>query len=445
MTDRQIVQPARSLSGELRVPGDKSISHRALLIAGVGEGDCRISGLSDSLDVAASRSVLASLGVPVIGDRNPHVEVREVSTEGLDWEILVEGRGFSALRAPTGPLECGNSGTTARTILGILAGRDFTTSLQGDKSLSRRPMLRVVEPLRAMGATIGGEDQGGRLPLTITGGPLSGIRHVSPVASAQIKTCLIFAGLQASGETVIEEPAPSRDHTERMLGYLEVPIEASPNRVVVKSTNIQNASSLKVPGDLSSAAFLLVAGALVPGSTVTVTDVGLNETRSGILDVLRRFGARVDIADERVVCGEPWGTVTVAAGDRLPVSVSGPDIVRTVDELPLVAVLGAFAEGETVIADAAELRVKESDRIATTADALRALGGTVETTPDGMVVKGSGALAGGTVDSAGDHRIAMAFAVAGLAAGGPVEVRGWDTVAVSYPGFLSDLQDLIER
>ena len=306
-------------------------------------------------------------------------------------------------------------------------------------------MLRVVEPLRAMGAIIEGEDQGGRLPLTISGGVLKGIRHVSPVASAQIKTCLVLAGLQATGETVIEEPAPSRDHTERMLGYLGVPIDASPNRVVVKSTNIQNASWLKVPGDLSSAAFLLVAAAIVPGSEVTIVDVGLNQTRSGIVDVLRRFGARIDITEERLVCGEPWGTITVRAGDRKAVSVSGPEIVRTVDELPLVAVLGAFAEGETVIADAAELRVKESDRIASTAAAIRALGGTVETTPDGMVVKGSGALSGGTADSAGDHRIAMASAVAGLAAAAPVEIRGWDAVAVSYPGFLSDLQDLIER
>lgn len=445
MTDRQIVEPARTLAGELRVPGDKSISHRALLIAGVGEGECQIVGLSDSLDVAASRSALASLGVVVSGGYNPQVESAELSTRGLDWEILVKGRGFAGLEPPDAPLDCRNSGTTARTILGILAGRDFTTSLRGDKSLSRRPMLRVVEPLRAMGAIIEGNDRGGRLPLTISGGSLTGIRHASPVASAQIKTCLIFAGLQASGETVIEEPAPSRDHTERMLRYLGVPIEASPDRVVVKSTNIRSASSLKVPGDLSSAAFLLVAGAIVPGSTVSVTDVGLNETRSGILDVLRRFGARVDITDERAVCGEPWGTVTVQAGDRKPVSVSGPDIARTVDELPLVAVLGAFAEGDTVIADAAELRVKESDRIATTAAAIRALGGAVETTPDGMVVKGTGTLAGGTVESAGDHRIAMAFAVAGLAATGPVEVRGWDAVAVSYPGFLSDLQDLIER
>ncbi len=306
-------------------------------------------------------------------------------------------------------------------------------------------MLRVVEPLREMGARIEGEEQGRYLPLQIQGGWLQGIRHQSPVASAQIKTCLLLAGLQAAGETVIEEPAASRDHTERMLRYLQVPIEGSSNRVVVKSTNIQNASSLSVPGDLSSAAFLLVAAAIVPESSVTVRDVGLNETRSGILDVLRRYGAKVETSDEREVSGEPWGNVTVTAGDRLPVSIGGTEIVRTIDELPLVAVLGAFAEGETTIADAAELRVKESDRIAATAEALRALGGSVETTPDGLVVTGSGGLTGGAVDPAGDHRIAMAFAVAGLAAAGPVEVAGWDSVGVSYPGFLAAMQDLIER
>ena len=296
-----------------------------------------------------------------------------------------------------------------------------------------------------MGATIEGPDQGSHLPLQISGGDLHGIHHRSPVASAQIKTCLLLAGLQAAGETIVEEPAASRDHTERMLRYLQVPIEASPNRVIVKSINLQNATSLSVPGDLSSAAFLLVAAAIVPGSSVTVTDVGLNPTRSGILDVLRRFGAEVNISAEREVCGEPWGTVTVSARDRRPVSIDGAEIVRTVDELPLVAVLGAYGEGETVIADAGELRVKESDRITTTAEALGALGASVETTPDGLVVKGSGALSGGTVDSAGDHRIAMAFAVAGLAAAAPVEILGWDAVAVSYPRFLADLEELIER
>ena len=445
VTDAQLIEPARRLSGELSVPGDKSISHRALLIAGVGEGDCRLEGLSASLDVATSRASLASLGVRVNGNDNPQPEAHKLSTRGLNWEFLVEGRGFAGLHEAPAGLDCGNSGTTARSILGILAGQSFATSIQGDKSLSRRPMLRVVEPLRAMGATIEGREGGRYLPLRIRGGSLSGIQHRAPLASAQIKTCVLLAGLQASGETAIVEPAASRDHTERMLEYLGVSVERSPNRVVVKSTNIQNASSLSVPGDLSSAAFLLVGAAILPRSTVVVTDVGLNPTRTGILDVLRRYGARVEISDERVVCGEPRGTISVSAGDRRPVSIGGADIVRTLDELPLVAVLAAFAEGESVIADAAELRVKESDRIATTASALKAMGADVESTPDGLIVHGSGRLTGARVASEGDHRIAMASAIAALAAEGPTEISGWDAVAVSYPGFLSDLQDLIER
>lgn len=444
MTSRQLIRPAGRLAGSLRVPGDKSISHRALLIAAIGQGECRIEGLSDSLDVAASRSALALLGVRVTGDPNPQVDPRKLSTRGSDWEFLVEGRGWDGLTTPDRALDCANSGTTARTLIGILAGRPIEVRLQGDKSLSRRPMERVAQPLRSMGATIEGEG-GDRLPLRVKGGALRGIEHRSPVASAQVKTCLMFAGMQATGSTAIEEPATSRDHSERMLEYLGVRIEKSTNRVVVKSTNIRNASSLSVPGDLSSAAFLLVGAAIVPGSEVTIEDVGLNPTRTGIIDVLREFGAGVAITDERETCGEPRGTVTVRAADRRPVAISGAAIVPTVDELPLVAVLGAYAEGETIIADAAELRIKESDRIASMAAGLGAMGADVVARPDGLVVRGSGGLAGGEVDAAGDHRIAMALAVAGLAAAGETTVSGWESVAVSYPGFLDALADLIQR
>jgi 3-phosphoshikimate 1-carboxyvinyltransferase len=445
MINPQVIEPAGRLSGELRVPGDKSISHRALLISSVGEGECHIEGLSDSLDVGATRSVLASLGVQISSHSQPLVEAHKLSTRASDWEILVEGRGWNGLQPPPDVLECGNSGTTARSLIGVVAGRPFETSLDGDKSLKRRPMLRVVEPLRAMGALIDGGEGGGYLPLRVRGGDLAGIEHRSPVASAQIKTCLMLAGMQASGETAIEEPGTSRDHSERMLEYLGVSIERSPNRVVVKSTNIQNASSLSVPGDLSSAAFLLVGAAILPGSEVTVHDVGLNPTRTGILDVLERFGARVETSDLREVCGEPRGTVTVRAGDRRPVSIGGAEIVRTVDELPLVAVLGAYAEGDSILADAAELRVKESDRIASMASGLRAMGAQVDTTPDGLVVRGAGGLRGAAVDAAGDHRIAMALAIAGLGAEGPTQVSGWESVAISYPGFLPAVEDLLER
>ena len=445
MINTQAIEPAGRLSGELRVPGDKSISHRALLISAIGEGDCRIEGLSDSLDVGATRSVLASLGVRIKSNPQSQVKARKLSTGDLDWQILVEGRGWEGLQPPSGVLDCANSGTTARSLIGVVAGRPFATSLDGDKSLKRRPMLRVVEPLRSMGASIDGADEGRYLPLHIRGGHLVGILHRSPVASAQIKTCLMLAGMQASGHTEITEPAASRDHSERMLEYLGVSIERSPNRVVVKSTKIQNASSLSVPGDLSSAAFLLVGAAILPGSEVTVHDVGLNPTRTGILDVLERFGAEVVTTDVHEVCGEPRGRVTVRAGDRRPLTIGGDDIVRTVDELPLVAVLGAYAEGESVLTDAAELRVKESDRIASMAAGLRTMGVGVDTTPDGLVVRGIGRLQGEAVDAAGDHRIAMALAVAGLGADGPTRISGWESVAISYPGFLAALEDLVER
>lgn len=329
--------------------------------------------------------------------------------------------------------------------MGVLAGRPFSTKLQGDKSLSRRPMDRIVEPLRQMGATIAGEDGTDRLPLEIIGGELRGIDYESPIASAQVKTCLLLAGLQAKGATSIREPARSRDHTERLLEFLGISIDKSTDRLIVKATNIRNASSLSVPGDLSSAAFLLVAAAILPGSEVRVSDVGLNPTRTGILDVLRRFGAHVDVADQREVCGEPWGDVTVRPGDRRPVLVEGAEVVRTVDELPLVAVLGAFAEGETVIADAAELRVKESDRIATLAAGLSAMGAAVEVRPDGMTVRGPAGLKGAAVESAGDHRIGMALAVAGLAAKGDTAIGDPESAAVSYPAFWEDLERLAER
>lgn len=438
----QVIQSVRRLAGEISIPGDKSISHRAVLLSGVAQGSCRIEGLSTGEDVASSVAVLRRLGI-VISDSHPPLQPEGRSTAALGSQILVDGRGWGGLRAPGGVLDCGNSGTTARVILGVLAGRPFQATLDGDVSLRSRPMRRVTGPLVRMGASFSSEN--GRLPLMVRGGPLEGIDFTSPVASAQVKTCLILAGLQAAGETSIEEPSPSRDHTERMLEYLGVPIDRSPNRVVVKSTNLQGASSLNVPGDLSSAAFLLVAAAVIPGSEVTVREVGLNPTRTGILDALRQFGAEVRISEERELCGEPRGTVTVRSGDRRPVSVSGPDVVRTVDELPLVAVLGAVAEGETVIADAAELRVKESDRIATVAAGLTAMGVHVETTSDGMVIRGPAGLRGAQVDAAGDHRIAMALAVAGLAAQGETVVGGFESVDISYPSFLADLDRLAER
>jgi len=439
---RQIIRPAKRVAGELRVPGDKSISHRALMIAGIGQGDCVVTGLSSADDVAATQGAVEALGI-VIGHTNSSVDGPIRSTRALDREVLVKGRGLAAMRRPGRVIFCQNSGTTARCLSGVLAGRPFESTLDGDISLRRRPMRRVIEPLRQMGALIDADDD--RLPMIVKGSELNGIHYRSPIASAQVKTAVLLAGLQAGGETIFEEPVRSRDHTERLLEYLGVHIEKSTDRLIIKSTDIRNASSLSVPGDLSNAAFLLVAAAILPGSAVTVLDVGLNPTRTGILDVLRWFGAEVIIDERRDECGEPRGNVAVRAADRRHVDISGADIPRTIDELTLVAVLGAFAEGETVIRDASELRVKESDRIATLAAGLRAMGVVVQVFDDGLAVTGPAKLRGALVDSSGDHRIAMALAVAGLAADGPTEITGWESVAVSYPEFGRDLAQLTER
>jgi 3-phosphoshikimate 1-carboxyvinyltransferase len=305
-------------------------------------------------------------------------------------------------------------------------------------------MGRVVKPLQEMGAQISSQEGGEHAPLHVAGGPLSGRAHVLPVASAQVKSALLLAGLVADGETSVTEPAPSRDHTERLLRYLKVPVVSDRNQLIVKSTNIQNAS-VTIPGDISSAAFLLVAAALLPGSEIAIEKVGVNTTRTGILEILRMFGARVEISDLEEESGEPRGTVRIRAGDRKPLDVSGDLVVAALDELPLIAVLGSAAEGETVVRDAAELRVKESDRIAAIVDGLTLLGADIEGTPDGFLVRGPTPLRGAAVNAAGDHRIAMALAVAALTAEGETTISGWDSVGISYPGFELDLEHLVVR
>lgn len=433
------IQPADTVEGRLRVPGDKSISHRALMISAAGHGDCRIRGLSEASDVRSTISALRLLS-DLLGPDISKLESEGTADSGSDWEILARGRGLDAWRNPGRTLDCNNSGTTIRILLGLLAGCRFQATLDGDESLRRRPMERVAEPLRRMGATIQTTD--GHAPVVVRGARLQGIDHDLTVASAQVKTALMFAGLRAEGETVIRGAIASRDHTERMLEFLGVPIDVSNDRLVIKSTEIQNAEYLSIPGDMSSAAFLLVAAAILPGSDVTIDDVGLNPTRTGILDILRRYGASVTIESETVECGEPRGTVRVRAADRRPITIEAADVPASVDELPLVAVLGAFADGETRIEGAAELRLKESDRIQAMADGLTSLGVTVRTAEDGMTIVGGARPSGGSVSSAGDHRIAMALAVAALGASGPVTIDGWESVAVSYPRFQSDLTAL---
>lgn len=445
--DRIVISPCRRVEGHLAVPGDKSISHRALFVTGLAEGESSVGGLSPAADVRSTLAAMRHLGVEHRnGDHQAKVYLQGLrdSSRRLDREILVSSPGWGHLLSPEEPLDVGNSGTTIRLLMGILAGSRVTAELTGDASIRRRPMGRVIQPLRAMGAQVEGSDADHHAPISIRGTELHGADHVLPVASAQVKSALIFAGLRATGSTSIAEPAPSRDHTERMLSYLGVHLEKETDRLIVKSISIPPAT-LVVPGDLSSAAFPLVAAAVLPDSHVVVEGVGVNPTRAGILRILQSYGADLTIHDAREVCGEPTATVEVRAADRRPLEVSGEVTVAAIDELPLVGILGAFAEGETVVRDAGELRVKESDRVAAITEGLRRMGADIVPTPDGFVIRGPSRLRGTSVDSAGDHRIAMALAVAALAAEGETTITGWSSVAVSYPGFEHDLEALVVR
>ena len=431
----------------MKVPGDKSISHRALLVAMQSTGRFHLTGVSPAADVTSTLRAVRSLGVDEL---NVQVDPQAQSASTLHRDFQIEGAsgGIEALTSPAHPIDVGNSGTTLRILTGIIAGSQTTATLTGDESIRRRPMLRVVEPLRSMGAMITGGQDGDRVPLTVTGGSLSGVDHELPMASAQVKSALLFAGMRADGTTTIAEPTPSRDHTERMLRFLGVPIDASNGRLIIKAIDLQTDISIDIPGDLSSAAFLLVTAAIIPGSSVTIEAVGLNPTRSGIIDILRAYGADVFVDGIEEIAGEPRGRVTVRAADRRPVEVAAPLTVAALDELPLVAVLGAFSDGDTVVRDAGELRVKESDRIAAVVGELSALGIQIEATPDGFVVHGRGGTgtAGAHVSAHGDHRIAMALAVAGLAVReGTTRIEGWEVVDVSYPGFERGLDSLVVR
>ena len=416
------------LRGRAVIPGDKSISHRALLLGALAGGTARVSNFLPAGDCRASRRVAAALGADV--------EVLSPT------ELRIGGRGL-ALREPDDVLDCGRSGTTMRLLAGMLAGQPFAVVLSGDAQLRRRPMARVVEPLRLMGATILGRD-GGRLPpLTVQGGALRGIDYRLPVASAQVKSALLLAGLYARGPTTLHVPGPARDHTERMLSAMGAEVEAWPEPAPGRGgqgLRITPAASLApldltIPGDFSSAAFLLVAATLVPGSEVVLEGVGVNPTRTGLLDLLRAMGAQIDVLDEGSAGGEPIADLRVRAAELAGVEAGGDLVVRAIDELPVLAVAATQAHGETLVRDAAELRVKETDRVATTVQELRRLGAAIEARPDGFLVHGPARLRGVAVEGHGDHRLAMALVVAGLVAEGETQVRGCEWIADSFPGF----------
>jgi 3-phosphoshikimate 1-carboxyvinyltransferase len=424
------IQPCSAVRGTLTVPGDKSLSHRAAILAALAAGESTLTGFLESEDCLHTLRAMAALGARV---------EREAD------RVCIRGTG-GTLRAPAGPLDLGNSGTGMRLLAGVLAGQAFASELTGDASLRSRPMRRIAEPLERMGARVVLAGANGRAPIRIAGAALRPVDYALPVASAQVKSCVLLAGLYAEGRTAVTEPAPTRDHTERMLAALGAPVRVAGPRIELDGGAACRAAlrahDWAIPGDISSAAYWLAAAAGMPGSEIRVEGVGLNPRRTALLDVLRRMGAVLRVeADEAGAGWEPRGTVTVRAGALRGTEIGGAEIPNLIDELPMLAALGARAEGETRIRDARELRVKESDRIASMAAGLAALGVAHTVFEDGIAVRGPAVLRGGaTVDSRGDHRIAMALAVLALGAPTPVTVRDVACAATSYPGFLHDLE-----
>jgi 3-phosphoshikimate 1-carboxyvinyltransferase len=424
------VRPIRRLQASIRVPGDKSISHRSAMIGGLTEGELRVSGFLPSEDCLASLSAMQALGVEV--DR-----INETS-------FILKGSG-GKLSPALEPIDCGNSGTTIRLLSGVVAGQaGFSTRLFGDESLARRPMKRIVDPLQLMGAQIDCEGKDQRPPLVVHGAKLKPIHYKMPVASAQLKSCILLAGLQTQGKTTVEQPIVCRDHTERMLEYFRASIRTVDNKIELYGGNRLYARDLEIPGDFSSAAFWLVAAAAMPGARVTLPNVGLNPTRTGLLNVLMRMGAQ--IKEQIQNAGpEPVGTLMIEEGSRLRgTTIGGSEIPNVIDELPIIAVAGALAEGTTIIKDAQELRVKESDRLAALALNLRAFGVPVEETEDGLIIQGRAPLQGARVNSLGDHRIAMAFSILALFAEGSSLIENTACIATSYPSFERDLNEVLD-
>ncbi len=420
----------------IRVPGDKSISHRYALLAALASGRTTIHNYAPGGDCASTLQCLGALGVSV----RPGP-----SENGTTPVVTIEGRGLRGLLASTTPLDCGNSGSTMRMLAGVVAAHPFTSTLVGDRSLSRRPMRRIMVPLSRMGARFEAAD-GDRPPLTVIGGELDGIEYVPEIPSAQVKSAVLLAGLQARGRSRVTEQTPTRDHTERALAAFGASVERDSHSVSIQGGQSLMALTARVPGDISSAAFPLAAAAALPGSDVTIEDVGLNETRTGFLDVLRRFGISVEVEPTGQWQGEPVGRVRVrtegaGAGTRPFLELGRDSVPAIIDELPVLAAL-ATAHGELRVTGASELRVKESDRISSLIEGLRVLGADADELPDGFHIRGGRPLTGGAVHAHDDHRLAMAFAVCGLTAREPVTIAGAQAAAVSYPAFFSDLDRL---
>ncbi len=423
-----VIRPARTISGSLRLPGDKSISHRYAMLAAIAEGDTRLENFSTGADCASTLGCVKALGVEVERSEN---------------SVVIHGRG-PALQPPASPLDCGNSGSTMRMLSGILAGQDFSSQLTGDESLSRRPMARIIAPLEMMGAKITAQS-GGRPPLHVTGGKLTGIRYDMPVASAQVKSCLLFAGLFASGKTAVVEPIRTRDHGELALRAFGAELKQLGNEVRIAGRQKLRAIEGVVPGDISSAAFFLCAAGLFPGSQLVIEDLLMNPTRARLLDILILMGMGISVTQIDEQHGELRGTVKVEGRDLKGVTIAGADAAALIDEIPVLAAIAPYTTDGVEIRDARELRVKESDRIAAIAVNLRAMGAQVEERDDGLKIPGGQALRGAEIDSFGDHRIAMAFAVAALRAEGETRIRGAEAAVISYPGFFDALERVVQR
>ncbi len=418
------IQPSRGLRGEIFLPGDKSISHRSVMFAAIAKGKTVINGFLSGKDTQHTAEAMHMMGIDI---------------EGLGTSrLVVHGKGLDGLSEPSNVLDLGNSGTGMRLLAGLLAGQDFFSVLTGDRFLRKRPMARIVEPLRSMGALIDGRSRGKLAPLTIRGGcqRLRPVEYTSPVASAQVKSSLLLAGLFTDGDLSVSEPSKSRDHTERMFRFFGVEVGEQGNRVTLRGRQeLSPSGPLDIPADISSAAFFLVAASIVPGSDLVIRNVGVNPTRTGILDVLSSMGADIHLENRREQAGEPVADLRVRYARLRAVPIHGEMVPRAIDEIPILAVAASYAEGTTVIKDAAELRVKESDRIATMAGELRKMGVVVTEHPDGMEIVGRDHLEGAVCESHGDHRIAMSMAVAGLAAGGETVIRDTEWIDTSFPGF----------
>ena len=422
----------KGLSGEITVPGDKSISHRSIMLGALAKGTTEVYGFLQGADCLSSIDCFRKMGVII-------------ENTGNDGIVIIQGRGLRGLVSPSETLDVGNSGTTTRLMSGILAAQTFTSRVNGDASIQKRPMGRIMTPLSMMGADITSENNNGCAPLIIHGKKLKGINYQSPVASAQVKSAVLFAGLYADGETSVTEPAVSRNHTELMFKEFGVDIETEGKTVTVKPATELYARQVYVPGDISSAAYFIVAGLITPNSCITIKNVGINPTRDGIIRVCQMMGADIEVSEHEGRTEEPTADITVRTSTLKGCTIGGEIIPTLIDELPVIAILACFADGTTIIKDAEELKVKESNRIDVVVNNLRAMGADVQATDDGMIINGGKELHGAVIDSRLDHRIAMSFAVAAMNSDGETEILGSECVDISYPAFYRDMGRLVVK